>query len=142
MNLYNLKIGTKIMASFVVIAILSSISVSFFAFQSSRNSLQTQMLSDLQLVSESSEGYLLEFLQSARKRVVDFASDGYIRESTRKIVEGDTSVVENLNKHLHQNKKSLDDTMFQIDIFDMNEIVISSTNPESLGSSFDEHKET
>lgn len=129
----NLKIGAKLIWSFLFIITLSILLTSYVEYRIASKAIENQILEDLILVADSMEGYVLEFLEGAKKRVVDFASDGFIRDSAKNIIAGEEDISNDLNKHLVLNKKSLDPSIFGINIIDLNGTVIGSTDEKELG---------
>jgi HAMP domain-containing protein len=131
----NFKISTKLTVSLLLLIGFPILINSYLNFKTARDTFQKQILGDLSLVAEVEEGYLLEFLEGARKRVVDFSSDGFIRDSVKKIYLQEEESTELLNSHLIRNKKSLDDTIYGINVFNLDGLVISSTDSREIGAS-------
>ena len=79
----------------------------------------------------------LELLLSQRMiRVVDFSSDGFIRDCVEQIsskTPGYSIICDKLNSHLKNNKKSLDPKIRDIEVLDARGIVIASTSVEQVG---------
>ncbi len=75
------------------------------------------------------------FLDSKKWRVIDFSSDGFIRDSLEIISDRGTQsdAVSRLNAHLRQNKKSLDTQLTSIAVLDIDGMVVASTTEEWVG---------
>ncbi len=94
------------------------------------------------LVSENDlrKEHIKTFLSAKKGRTIDFSSDGFIRDITKKIVNGiepshsREKDIEKLNYHLIRNKVPLDEDIIEIFIVDLNGRVISSSNKELLDS--------
>jgi diguanylate cyclase (GGDEF)-like protein/PAS domain S-box-containing protein len=72
-------------------------------------------------------------MQAKRDRVVDFSSDGFIRNAVKKINES-KSLPNVLNRHLSENKKPLDPHITSIEIANKKGIVIASTHEVLMGN--------
>jgi hypothetical protein len=78
----------------------------------------------------------LNLLLSKRMfRVVDFCSDGFIRDCVEQInyQPESSQIIENLNTHLEVNKKSLDTDIFEIEVLNHKGKVIATTSQEQMG---------
>lgn len=121
-------------------AIFISVSAVFFYFilNYSEDNLKNQISDDLVVVAELEEGYLLTFLENAKGRIIDFSSDGLIRnyaeqiEATKSRISA-TETSKLLNTHLINNKKSVDPTIKGIMITDLKGVVLAATNDDEVG---------
>lgn len=130
----------KLFLSFLAVLAVSVGVSSYLSYRTAKENLTERIKSDLRQIAESKEGLLLNFISQSGKRVVDFSSDGFIRDSAAKIVAGgDGGVVGELNKHLEKNKMFLDPMIFGINVTDMNGRIIASTAESEVGG--DESKE-
>lgn len=131
------KISTKLIILIIFLSVIPLLSVGYFTFNSYRNSLEKQILDDLILVAESQEGHLLTFIESIKGRAVDFASDGFIRDSVQEAIDNPknlTNIVNALDRHLIVNKQSLDRDIYGINVINLNGEVIASTDNIEIGS--------
>lgn len=136
MNKIRLTIRRKLFVALLSIAITSIFITTSINYITARDNLKKQVLTTFTLVAETKEGHLYEFLEGLRGRTVDFASDGYIRDSTEKIITSDTLYNStDLNVHLRKNKMSLDPTISGINIFDSGGRVVASTHASEIGLS-------
>ncbi|MEK7123961.1 MAG: HAMP domain-containing protein, partial [Patescibacteria group bacterium] len=105
---------------------------SYLYFQ---NSFKNQVLKDFVLVSKFNEAAIDIFFSLAKGRVIDFSSDGFIRDGAAEIVSGrgGVSAVKNLNSHLINNKIVLDLSIAGISILDLRGKVIASTDEKKIG---------
>ncbi|MFQ5956492.1 MAG: HAMP domain-containing protein, partial [Candidatus Brocadiales bacterium] len=118
--------------SLIPIAIITTI-----YYFNARNTLKKQTLEWLTAVAESRKIHLLEFMEGRKGRVIDFSSDGFIRDSLKKINRGkslnkDEAVIA-LNRHLSVNKKPLDPRIAEIAVLDTNGNVVASTSEKLIG---------
>lgn len=96
--------------------------------------MSEQIENELQLLNEAKEGHVLEFLNSQSERVIDFSSDGYIRDKTADIISLNLQEdIDALNFHLVKNKQSLAPSIIGINIFDLDGNIIASTDEGEIG---------
>lgn len=130
----NTKLKTRLLVSFLLVTVTSIFLASYLSYTVARSSLEDQVLKDIFFAAEAKEGHLYEFLWNTKGRVIDFSSDGFIRDSTKKIITGaGEDVVSELNEHLLKNKMSLDETIYGINIIDFDGYIIASTQDGELG---------
>ena len=101
-------------------------------YLNARSTVEQQTLSWLTAIAESKKTHTQSFLDSKKGRVVDFSSDGFIRDILEKIaIKGTKSdAVSALKRHLKLNKKSLDSQITSIAVLDINGVVVASTTEE------------
>ena len=102
-------------------------------FRLSRNHLQTQTLENLVLIADLQEGRVLEWLDKIKQRTADFASDGFINNNLKRILSGDRQAVDELNRHLLENKLPLDPAIFGIHIMNLEGTVLASNQGSEIG---------
>lgn len=118
------------------IIFLSIAGVFYVAINYAEENFKTQITDDLTIIAEVEEGYILTFLEQVKGRVVDFSTDGLIRNLTSQIVNAKTpppDIVSELNVHLRKNKQNIDKTIMGILITDLEGNVVSSTNETEIG---------
>jgi len=112
----------------VVVALLP-LPISFLlSYESSEKHLRARILDDLSAVTEAYEGQVFQFLERARIRAADFASDGYVRDELETAGGG-----RRLSDHLRKNKKPLDHSIRNIIIADAEGRIAASTNAVVVG---------
>lgn len=106
---------------------------SYLYFQ---NSFKNQILKDFVLVSKFNEAVIDIFFSLAKGRVIDFASDGFIRDTAGEIISGSGgfSAVQKLSEHLKNNKIILDSSIAGISVINLKGKVIASTAAEKIGA--------
>lgn len=121
-------------ALLAIIAILLPLFITFLiGYNRNKQHLVRHALDDLTVIAEAYEGRVYQFLEMSKRRAQDFASDGYIREQTQKIILGRTSEVGPLGDHLVRNKMSLDKTIHAIRVVSLDGRVVASTDASSIG---------
>ncbi len=121
-------------AFLAVILILLPILITFIVgYSRNKEHLEGHILDDLTAVAEAYKGQVYQFLEMLRRRAEDFASDGFIRERLKEIVEGRVENVPILNKHLVKNKMILDETIYKISILSLYGRVVASTVDRDVG---------
>lgn len=122
-------------ALLAIIAILLPIAVTFYlGYSKNKEHAIKDALADLIFIADTSENVVYYFLELHKRRVEDFASDGFIRDRLEKIVNGHDLEVNSLNNHLSQNKKPLDNSIHDISVISLKGKIVSSTDPSSIGS--------
>ncbi|ODS30374.1 MAG: two-component sensor kinase [Candidatus Scalindua rubra] len=79
---------------------------------------------------QDTEGYYSHLIAVNKSRVIDFSSDGFIRDCAEEIVKRENRVrhyTNSLNKHLIMNKKPLNPDILEVFVVDLDGKVISST---------------
>ena len=120
--------------AFCISLIPISIITTLYYFNA-RRTIEQQTFSWLTAIAESKKTHTLSFLDSKKGRVIDFSSDGFIRDSLGIIANSGTQsdTISRLNNHLVQNKKTLDSQLTSIAILDINGKVVSSTTEKWVG---------
>ncbi|MFH1426515.1 MAG: ATP-binding protein [Candidatus Kerfeldbacteria bacterium] len=134
-----MNLGGKILIYIIVLVTIPTLANSYLNYQTARTNLTEQILHDLELTAETEAGYVLEFMNSAEKRAVDFSSDGFIRDSVGQIHQGDEKTAAALSNHLIDNKQSLTTTIYGINVFNRSGNVIASTDKNELSRRGDTH---
>ncbi|HHT9138426.1 MAG TPA: GAF domain-containing protein [Candidatus Wunengus sp. YC60] len=132
-----LKLSLKEKAIIGIIATLIPILITFvLVYRQNRVYLKNRVLDTLTVIAEAYEGQVYQFLEMAKRRSQDFASDGFVRTQLQKIMHGNISAVSKLNKHLVRNKLLLDKTINTISILSLEGRVVASTNNADIGRDF------
>src|SRR3990167_9414305 len=132
MRKYNLSLKNKALIG--IISILLPVTITFLIiYNQNRTYLKQRILDMLTVIAEAYEGQVYQFLEKAKIRAQDFASDGFIRTHLQKAIHGNTSAINKLNKHLVKNKLSLDKTINTINILSLEGRVAASTNKAEMG---------
>lgn len=130
------SIIVKFIALFGTIFLTISVSIFYFLLNGAENTLKKQISEDLTVLAETQEGYVLLFLEHAKGRVIDFSSDGLVRNYTEEIVNSEKSFKETssaFSAHLKNNKQTIDKTIKGILVFDIGGTVIAASDEEEVG---------
>lgn len=95
--------------------------------------MQRQVIGDLQALTNSKSAHIESYLEHLRARAVDFSSDGFIRDTTAKILSGDSDALHPLINHLKTNKASLDPLISGITVYNTAGISVASTDKKEIG---------
>ena len=115
------------------VLILLPILITFvISYGKNRELLERHLLEDLSLISDGFEGQVYQFLEMARRRAVDFATDGSIITVLR---SGAASSRE-LSEHLLRNKLPIDSQIHAIAVISSTGSVVASTDPGLHGKDF------
>ncbi|MGR3176038.1 MAG: PAS domain S-box protein [Candidatus Scalindua sp.] len=107
-----------------------------FCYYYIRKTIEQNIFNQMELAADELREHVKIFLKAKKDRIVDFSTDGFIKNCTEKIVYGiDTSLATSrLNRHLIHNKKPVDEkNILEVFITDMDSKVISSTESSHVG---------
>ncbi|MBI2560224.1 MAG: PAS domain S-box protein, partial [Planctomycetes bacterium] len=127
---------TKILFWFLVISIPPALGIVIAGYWRSRELVEEQTTELLASTVDMVTKEIRNFLTAKKARLVDFASDGLIRDSLRIInlrEPGKEAVVEKLNQHLSVNKLPLDPDFVEILLIDLQGKVVASSNETMVG---------
>jgi PAS domain S-box-containing protein len=128
------KLSLKSKALLGIIVVLLPILITFFiVYNQNRAYLKQRILDTLTVIAEAYEGQVYQFLEKAKVRTQDFASDGFIRTQIQKTLRGNASAMNKLNKYLVKNKLALDKTINTINVLSLEGRVMASTNSAEIG---------
>ena len=125
-----MSIKSKLLIFALSISLIPISIITTLYYFNARSTIERQTLDWLTAVAESKKIHTLSFLDGKRGRVVDFSSDGFIRDSLEIISSRgiQSYLVSDLNKHLKANKKTVDSHITAIAVLDIDGIVVASTN--------------
>ncbi len=129
------SIKIKLLIIFLLVGFVPAITIGIFSVSTITKELKQQLSKHLIDLAEAKEGQVFAYLDSIESRTVDFASDGFITDSLKKITNNDEAdeVIDALNTHLIKNKKSLDETLVGISVMDINGEIVASTDSKEIG---------
>lgn len=131
-----MSIRVKLIIIFLVLIGATMGIVSVWTYSTAKSALRETTLKGLWAIAEFKEGEIFLFLEKLKTRVIDFSSDGFIRDSLEKINEGKEdagAVTQSLNTHLIKNKISLDHDLKFIDVVNLDGRVVASTDAARVG---------
>ncbi|MEE9200183.1 MAG: HAMP domain-containing protein, partial [Candidatus Brocadiales bacterium] len=118
--------------SLIPIAILTGI-----YYFNTQKTIRKETKGWLTAVAESRRIHVVSFMEGKKGRVIDFSSDGFIRDGLDTINRSEEpfreETVNGLNKHLSLNKQPLDHDIDAIAVLDMNGRVVASTIESWIG---------
>ena len=136
-----MTIRKKTILWFLIPSILIAISTAIFCYFYTRKVVERNIFDQLEIAAGKLQVNVSFFLEAKKGRVIDFSSDGFIRDFTG-VITGRTDsfqfYVERLNNHLVENKKPLDSDILEILIIDLEGEVIVSTENNNIGKDFSE----
>ncbi len=120
-----------------ILAVLLPVIVTFIlVYNHNRVYLKNRVLDTLTIIAEAYEGHVYQFLEQSKRRVQDFASDGFIRTQLLRKIRGKASSKDLLSKHLTKNKIVLDKTINTIHVLSVEGKVVASTNSAEIGMDY------
>jgi len=132
-NFIRKSLMSKLILLFLVVSLIPILIVGYMSYSSSRATIQKQTLDSLKTIAKSRETAVFLYLREKAGKVLDFSSDGFIRDSLEKINQKgpDTKrLSEELSSHLLENKKSLDPDCYKITVLDIEGKIIASTSKD------------
>ena len=120
----------------IVIIFLPVIITFGLVYKHNREYLKERFLDILTVIADAYEGHVYQFLEMSKRRVQDFASDGFIRSQLQKRIHGRVFSTDTLSKHLIKNKIVLDKTIKNICVLSLEGQVVASTNTSEIGKDY------
>ena len=130
------KFGFKFLCLFLLVAFVPLGIAGTIVYKYVHDKTKEEVLRQLRSMSHSLNDQLNLLLSKRRFRVVDFSSDGFIRDCVEQMsflnTERSIDICEKLNSHLIVNKKKLDPDILEIEILNPKGKVIASTLQEQI----------
>ncbi|HHT9138803.1 MAG TPA: methyl-accepting chemotaxis protein [Candidatus Wunengus sp. YC60] len=136
-NFISKSLKGKLILLLLAVSLVPIAIIGYMSYLSGKTTIQRQFLDSLTTIVESKETAITLYLKSKTGKVLDFSSDGLIRDSLEKINQKspDTKrLSEDLNKHILENKKPLDPDCYDISILNLDGKVVTSTDKDKIGS--------
>jgi signal transduction histidine kinase/HAMP domain-containing protein len=134
-----MTIRQKTLLWFLIPSVLIATSTALFCYFYTRKVVERNIFDQLEIAAGKLQVNVRVLLEAKKGRVIDFSSDGFIRDFTG-VITGRTDsfqfYVERLNNHLVENKKPLDPDILEIFIIDLEGEVIVSTENNHIGKDF------
>ncbi|ODS31283.1 MAG: two-component sensor kinase [Candidatus Scalindua rubra] len=131
-----MSIKGKILFWFLLPTILIGIVAYGIGYYSIHKTVRQNIFDQLVIAADELQGNIRVFLQEKKGRIIDFSSDGCIKDGTEEITKRDDRVrynTELLNTHLAKNKLPIDTDILEMFIVDLDGNVISSTEINRIG---------
>jgi len=118
--------------------------ISWVGYSLGKSTFESQLLENMKVFSKEIGQHVTEFIEDKKTLIMEFASDGFVIESLREIINarsysetsfyssGLDGIVENLSLYIEA-KGKLDPSIYEILVLDKNGIVVASTNRSMIG---------
>jgi len=130
------KFSVKLFCFFLLVSLIPLGVAGTVVYKHVHDRTKEEVLKQLQSTAYNLNGRLNLLLAKRTYRVIDFSSDGFIRDSVEQMslmLPEYSQIRENLNTHLIMNKKGLDPNIIEVEILDNEGQVIASTSQEQIG---------
>jgi PAS domain S-box-containing protein len=136
------KFGIKLFCFFLLASLIPLGVVSAIVYKYTHDRIKDEVLKQLESAAYNFNGQLNLLLAKRTYSVVDFSSDGFIRDCVEQMSSKAFEALmtpeyfqirDNLNSHLIKNKKILDPNIIEIEILNNEGKVIASTSHEQIG---------
>ncbi len=130
------RFGVNQFRWFILIALLPLTIAGTVCYFFVRGQIRQDVFNELQVEAWGIKNNIASILGENLARIVDFSSDGYIRDSARALllpVEKADIVRQNLNRHLEVDKRSLDPDIVEVFIVDTTGKIVASTSSGQIG---------
>ncbi len=130
------KFAAKFLCLFLLVSFVPLGIAGAIVYKYVYDKTKEEVLRQLRFTSHSLNDQLNLLLSKRRVRVVDFSSDGFIRDCVEKLpfrTADSSNISEKLNSHLIVNKKTLDPDILEIEILNTKGTVIATTSQEQMG---------
>jgi len=132
-----MTIKVKSLLWFLLPSILIATATATFCYFYTYKTVKKNIFDQLEIAADELHKHVCIFLDGKRGKIIDFSSDGFIRDCAERIIKGDDSAqqcADKLNTHLTVNKQPLDPDILGIFVVDLDGRVISSTEVDKIGS--------
>lgn len=131
---FRIRIGTKLALFLFFAGLFPMVLFGVLYVRNEQAISEKEIFNALVLLAESKEVRILEYFNNITARTVDFSSDGYIRDETKRLLStGSPESKEALNRHLSVNKKPIDERIVGISILNKDGVVVASTDEKEIG---------
>ena len=136
------SIKTRLLIFGLSISLIPISIITTLYYFNTRRVLKSHQLQKMTAIAESKKIHTISFIKAKEGRTIDFSSDGFIRDSLETIARKgyQSYAVTNLNKHLKDNKMTLDPQIVAIAIVDLDGRIVSSTNEAVIGKNMSKYE--
>lgn len=130
---------SKILAvSFFAVSLIGSIILVSYSSSAHNKIFEHQIYDNLKEIARISANHSETFLKGKKERVIDFASDGFIKNSLKKLQEDNSEkIIQELSEHLIDNKIVVDESFFEVFVLDaLGKVVGTTYTQEKFGEDF------
>ena len=135
------RFGVNQLCWFMLIALLPLTIAGTVCYFFVKGQVKRDAINELELEARAIQGNIVYVLGENLARIVDFSSDGFIRDSTKTqaLPGADAGAVRrDLNKHLEVNKRSLNPNILEVFVIDTTGRVVASTSDNRVGEDVSE----
>ncbi|OHB89416.1 MAG: hypothetical protein A3D13_04750 [Planctomycetes bacterium RIFCSPHIGHO2_02_FULL_40_12] len=132
-----MSIKIKGLLWFLLPSILIATVTATFCYFYTYKTVKKNIFGQLEIAADDIKKHVNGFLEGKRGRIIDFGSDGFVRDCTEEIIlkkERIQYCTDRLNTHLTLNKKPLDPDILAVFVVNLDGKVFSSTENEQIGS--------
>lgn len=119
------SLSYKVLLAFIVVIVITLVTF-LISYNRTKKHIETLVLEEVEMVAEGREGYTLMFLEMVKRRIVDFSTDGLIRETLE--ARGRGLEPSTLGEYIRENKLAIDDTFSHLCVMDSNGRVVAATD--------------
>ncbi len=128
-----MRIQTKLILGFLAVSLIPLVIIGFLGVNASQASLEEQIKNHLKTAVTARAKHIETFLNVKKARILDFSSDGFIKNSLFALKDRDINsiqVMNDLTEHLIVNKLLVDKELYEVFVLDPNGKVVGTTNPK------------
>lgn len=129
----SLSLSYKILLAFFAV-LLPIVIVFFLSIDNTRRHIEDIILNNMRSTAAAGAVDLALFFETARTRIVDFASDGIIRDELERTVRGGRQVNEALGRYIVENKLPIVTRFYRISVINTSGVTVASTNRAVIGA--------
>ncbi|MBI5236188.1 MAG: PAS domain S-box protein [Deltaproteobacteria bacterium] len=131
MKWFSFSLSKKVLLAHLMV-LLPILVIFLISYNANKSHIERLVLENLGMLAMEREGEIRLFMEANKRRVQDFATDGFIRDSLEKIHSGAKNG-DTLGEYLRKNKHPLDKNISGIMIISVNGRVVASTDPARNG---------
>lgn len=131
MKWFSFSLSKKVLLAHLVV-LLPILVIFLISYNANKSHIERLVLKNLGTLALEREGEIRLFMEANKRRVQDFATDGFIRDSLDRIRSG-AQETDQLSEYLKKNKHPLDKNIAAITIVSLNGRVSASTDPARNG---------
>lgn len=130
-----MSIRGKLIGLILCIAFLPVLVIGYIYFSNFKKVSERHTLNNLEIFAEYKQEKLKLYLAELHTRALDFASDGFLRDSLERFqrVENRATIIAGARNHLVANKQNIDDRVLSIDLINRDGEVVVSTDNTRVG---------
>jgi PAS domain S-box-containing protein len=131
-----MTIKNKMLLWFLLPSFLIATATAAFCFFYTYKTVKKNIFDQLEIAADELKKRVYVFLDGKRGRIIDFSSDGFIRDCTEEITNRGDRIqhyTDRLNTHLAINKQPLDPDILTVFVVDLDGKIISSTETGQIG---------